>query len=299
MPPPVRIMRTRWGLLFTLAVLAFSAAPTHGQNEDIQIGSILDVMVVDGACWNTSDCEPVRPAHLVEYFAADWCEPCYEVSPLIDGLNRTQTAVLQHPSSPVDEAYHSASNHRFETTFRLLLYPSIVVDGEALLTGARQALDLNHTLANRSVDWGGLDNLTVANGSFHHSGMEGLSLTVYVTAPRLNEAGNLTHERLVVDSLSLNTSNDRSDVQGMTVPEDGQVVVILEQQGVRPLTVASLSPTGDMNLSDDNDASSESGEAMPAWWWPMLIGVALVAITVPALVMHRSLMDAPFDTESE
>lgn len=292
-------MRTRWGVMFTLAVLVFSAAPTHGQTEDVHIGSILDVMVFDGACWNTSDCEPVRPAHLVEYFAADWCEPCYEVSPLIDGLNSTETAVLQHPSSPVDEAYLSASNQRFETTFRLLLYPSIVVDGEALLTGARQALDLNQTLVNRSVEWQGLDNLSYANGSFHHAGMEGLSLTVYITAPRLNEAGNLTHERLVVDSLSLNTSNDRSDMEEMTVPNDGQVVVILEQPGVRPLTVASLSPTGDMNLSDDNDPSSETGESMPAWWWPMLVGVALVAIMAPALVMHRSLMDAPSDNESE
>ena len=292
-------MRTRWGVMFTLAVLTISAAPAHGQTEDVHIGSILDVMVFDGACWNTSDCEPVRPAHLVEYFAADWCEPCYEVSPLIDGLNSTETAVLQHPSSPADEAYLSASNQRFETTFRLLLYPSIVVDGEALLTGARQALDLNQTLDNRSVEWQGLDNLSYANGSFHHPGMEGLSLTVYVTAPRLNEAGNLTHERLVVDSLSLNTSNDRSDMEEVTVPNDGQVVVILEQQGVRPLTVASLSPTGDMNLSDDNDPSSETGESMPAWWWPMLVGVALVAITAPALAMHRSLMDAPSYNESE
>ena len=292
-------MRTPWGLLFTLVLLAFSATPAHGQTEDVQIGSVLDVMIFDGACWNSSDCEPVRPAHLVEYFAADWCEPCYEVSPLVDGLNRTETAVLQHPSSPVDEAYLSASNERFETTFRLLLYPSIVVDGEALLTGARQALDLNHTLTNRTMEWGGLDNLSFDNGSFNHTGMEGLSLTVYVTAPRLNEAGNLTHARLVVDSLPLNTSNNHSDVRGMTVPDNGQVVVVLEQQGVRPLTVASLSPTGDMNLSDDNDPSSENDEPMPAWWWPMLVGVALVAITAPALAMHRSLMDTSFDSESE
>ena len=292
-------MRTRWGALLMLTMVALSAAPTHGQTEAPQTGAVLDVMILDGACWNTSECEPVRPAHLVEYFAADWCEPCYEVSPLIDALNRTDAAVLQHPSSPVDAAYQSLSNQRFETTFRLLLYPSIVVNGEALLTGARQALDLNQTLANRSVAWTGLENISLVNGTLHHGGLDGLSLTAYITAPRLNEAGNLTHDRLVVAALQLNTSNNLTDLGAVTVPIDGQVVLMLEQQGVRPLTVASLSPTGDMNLSDDNETASETKGRGTDWWWPVMVGIGLVGVMSPAIVLHRRLMQATDDAESE
>ena len=64
-----------------LAVLLFLsqagvAAGQHGAATDSGEGALHDVAVFSAACMVNESCEAERPTHLIEYFSADWCEPC-------------------------------------------------------------------------------------------------------------------------------------------------------------------------------------------------------------------------------
>lgn len=301
MPPP-RNMPSAVNTAFAIAlILFFPTVAVSGQSADRNSGAVLDVMMFDATCLNQTECELVRPTHLVEYFAADWCEPCYEVSPLVNNLTVSDALVLQHPSSPVDQAYMSLSNQRFEQDYRLVFYPSIVVDGSALLTGARQALDLTTVIENSTTAWGGLESLSTENGTLlvNDSDLGDHQLTMWVTQPMRNSAGNMTHAHLVTTALVLNTSEGSIDLANLSLPSQSTVVLVLESIGPKRLTVASLAPTGEMEIvgAEEEDRTAVVNRA--PWALPALVGGALLFAIAPAMLMHRRLMRLEPQYESE
>ena len=130
------------------AVAGRSPADTEADNGS---GALLDAAVLDASCLSNT-CEGYRPDHLIEYFSADWCEPCEQVSEQLRNLTNPHHVVLQHHPSPEDSTFLSASKLRNDADYRLLFLPSLVIDGEHLLTGTRQAMDMNLKPGRRRPD---------------------------------------------------------------------------------------------------------------------------------------------------
>jgi hypothetical protein len=125
------------GLL--LLALAVFAAPTAAA-EDAAWGAVC----VD------EDCTNATPLRIVEYFGADWCEPCRPVEAMLDNLTVDGVLVVHHRPSSADAAFSNASHLRFSTHYGLLGLPAIVVDGQALLSGETMAMRLEEALASNA-----------------------------------------------------------------------------------------------------------------------------------------------------
>ena len=144
MPPPLCMASSpRPALVMILLLLSVGVATGEQAETSSDEGQLLDVRVFSQECLNNASCEPTKPPHIVEYFSADWCEPCVQVGDQLSNLSSEEAIVLQHHSSSQDATFLSASKLKYDHEFRLLFYPSIVVDGQNLLTGSRQALDLS------------------------------------------------------------------------------------------------------------------------------------------------------------
>ena len=78
--------------------------------------------------------------------------------------------------------------------------------------------------------------------------------------------------------------------------DNTSLVVLLEREGVRPLSVASLAPTGSLDPRDGGEeipVPPQQNEAIV----PVLVGLALVIALLPAMASHvrlsRAKSDAP------
>ena len=105
---------------------------------------------VGGLCEETS-CEADSTLRVIEYFGADWCEPCRSVEAMLDGLDRSDVLVIRHTPSPQDGDFSNRSYQRFDGHYGLISLPAIVIDGYAVLTGETMTLRLEEAL-NVTVD---------------------------------------------------------------------------------------------------------------------------------------------------
>ena len=64
-----------------------NAENNPASNEDL---SVLDVFFVDYPC-ESATCEGVRAETLIEYYGADWCEPCESLELMIDSITVSYT----------------------------------------------------------------------------------------------------------------------------------------------------------------------------------------------------------------
>lgn len=306
MPPPLFMGSQPWPVLLA-AVLLLSLIPASAEpiEEDTGavLGATLDVMVLPASCLTNETCEAKRPSHLIEYFSADWCEPCEQVSEQLQNLSDLHAVVLQHHPSPQDETFLSDSKLRNDVDYRLMFYPSLVVDGEHLLTGTRQAMDLDSLMENQTSEWSGLREVELVNGTLRWNTSINETLVAWLVAPVPHETTGEVHPSVAYRRLS--TSADEGELALDADPwmDNTSVVVLLEREGRRALTVASLAPTGSFDLNDDGEdlpLKQQHNEAMV----PVLVGLALVLALLPAMVSHvrllRSKGDVSFPTnESE
>ncbi len=105
---------------------------------------------VGGLCEGTS-CEVDNTLRVIEYFGADWCEPCRPVEAMLDGLDRSDVLVVRHTPSPQDGDFSNRSYQRFDGHYGLVSLPAIVIDGYAVLTGETMTLRLEEAL-NATAD---------------------------------------------------------------------------------------------------------------------------------------------------
>ena len=296
MPRPLCMGSQRLRTMAALLVLVVFSGTTlaeTGQNgvEEGQGGSLIDVRVVPASCFMNATCDITQPVHLVEYFSADWCEPCEQVSEQLKMLDTNRTTVLQHHASPADETFLSESKLKFEQEYRLLFIPSLVVDGSHLLTGTRQAMDLEHLLNNSTEPSSALDSLSASghNLSWDHE-LQG-EVRLWYAEPTPHSERDTVHPSLARTMLHTNASTGVLSVEDVAIKAEGFFVVMLEHPGVKPLTVASQAPTGSMDLSENEEANSTGAQVSSTPDF-IIIGVtlALVLMVLPALGMHRSLM---------
>lgn len=286
---PIRLL-VLVGLLLVSTTGAGLQSEGEAASEPVA-GDLLDVRIISEACMTNASCSPAKPDHLIEYFSADWCEPCEDVADHLATLDGSTHVLLQHHASPADETFLSDSKLRFDQAYRLVFIPSLVVDGTHLLTGARQALDVSSVLENTTSEWVGLESLQVNNGNLSwNTSLQG-TLKVWHAQPTPHTSADRVHGALAQNAETLNTSTG-----WFNLSSDGSSgsfwVVMLETEGVRSLTVASLAPTGSMDVSEGGDENLDEGvgTAMDDRTFSLLVTAFLLLMLLPALGMHRSLM---------
>ena len=292
-------------LLVLVGLLLVSTTGTGLQTEgepttEPVAGHLLDVRIISEACMSNASCTPVKPDHLIEYFSADWCDPCEDVADHLATLDDSTHVLLQHHASPADETFLSDSKLRFDQAYRLVFIPSLVVDGTHLLTGARQALDVASVLENVTTEWAGLESLQVNNGTMSwNSSLQG-TLNVWHAQPTPHTSADRVHGALAQNAENLNTSRGWFNLSS-DGPSGSFWVVMLETEGPRSLTVASLAPTGSMEVGDGDEANldGEAGSDMDDRTLSLFVTVFLLLMLLPALAMHRSLMTQQSTAEHE
>ena len=262
----------------------------HVSADEPVFATMYDVIVFDSSCQNSTICTGERVEHLVEYYGADWCEPCELIEEEIEALNRTDTFVIQHHPSVVDASFLSASKLRFENEHRLLFLPSLVVDGEGLLTGSSQGLELSNVLSKSSTSYSGLSNVELINGSLTWQASQGDRVSVWRTEAIEHPSRNRTHPTLATSMVQFNASNGSGDVSSLLDGLNGSLVVVLEQTGVYKLTSESLNPAGGVELSDGTEAGKTIGtQGMSPGQRASLWTGILIATLLPAFYMRWNL----------
>ena len=281
-----------WIAIFLL--LPITIVNTSSENgEVIDDGDIIAVQYIDYSCYQQSlECQATESEHIVEYFGADWCEPCQLVEDNLAMMNRTDTVILQHHASVEDYTYLNYSNLRYDAKFRLLFIPSLVIDGNGLLTGSSQSLDLNQSLNdNTGLLNDSLSDVVLKNGilSWNHS--DGQKLTIWRLDPTQHESRNFTHQYLASDSVTidLNDSNSSNhegvNITGLLQNWSGRLIFILENNGSPQLRSYSDETATNMEFNNDETEVVTSVEnSNPAHYATIWFVIMLILIT-PAIML--------------
>jgi hypothetical protein len=257
--------------------------------------SLYDVMILHSDCLeNSSTCMGERVEHFVEYYGGDWCEPCELIEQEIDELNASNTFVLQHHPSPSDATFLSDSRIRFIEEHRLLFLPSIVVDGEGLLTGSSQGLELSNALSLRQTNYTGLSNVELNGSMLTWDSELGDRITVWRTDAVDHERRNRTHPFLATDSVVFNSSDQQGDVSAILENWNGSLVIVLERTGQYRLISDSTNPSIGINVFDeapetDKKTSTERPPSQVATIWTVI----LIASLLPAFYLRYSIALKP------
>ena len=95
----------------------------------------------------------------------------------------------------------------------------------------------------------------------------------------------VAYEHVAVEAVEGSITLDEEGLR-----ENTSFVVLLEQPGRRTLTVASLAPTGPVDVSDGREVATTT---LTGWFnadFAMVVGLVLVLSLAPAFVIHRELM---------
>jgi hypothetical protein len=297
---------TPWpSLVLVILVLNAGVVTANEAETTDNEGELHDVRVFSQECMQNDTCEATKPTHLIEYFSADWCEPCVQVGEQLENLSTEDTLVLQHHASPQDATFLSASKLKYDLEFRLLFYPSIVVDGHHLLTGSRQALDLPSVMENNTPAWSGLESLQVENGTLSWDESLNGSVSMWMLAPTPHQASGKIHPAVAYNHIRVEASEGSLLLNESQVRENTTFVVLLEESGRRTLSIASLAPTGPVDVSDAREV--DAAPLISVSWAnvALVVGLVLVLSLAPAFVIHHELTTgskadkAPFQDEDE
>lgn len=270
----------------------------HVSAEEPLFAVQYDVIIFDSSCINSTSCTGERVEHLVEYYGADWCQPCELIEEDIETLNRTDTFVLQHHPSPSDASFLSASKLRFQYEHRLLHLPSLVIDGQGLLTGSSQGLELSNALSQRSTAYTGFSEIELHNGSLTWQASQGDRVSVWRTEAIEHPNRNRTHPTLATDMMQFNASNGSGNVSGLLENFNGSLVVILERAGTYQLVNDSTNSAGGFELYDTSDTGQMMGTQgmSPGQRASLWTGILLAALA-PAMYMRWNLSKQATDEE--
>ena len=217
--------------VFVVVLLLLSVGVATGEQAETSSdeGQLLDVRVFSLECLTNASCEPTKPPHIVEYFSADWCEPCVQVGDQLSNLSSEEAIVLQHHSSSQDATFLSASKLKYDHEFRLLFYPSIVVDGQNLLTGSRQALDLNSVMENSTPAWSGLESLRMENATLSWDASLNGTVSVWMLAPTSHQLSGKIHPAVAYEHVAVEAVEGSITLDEEGLRENTSFVVLLEQ----------------------------------------------------------------------
>ena len=293
-----------------LTIILSSQSTAHiGHFGEYAPAKMYDVKTFEVDCALTNEtCIANETTHFIEYFSADWCEPCALVSEELESLNRSDTTVVQHHPSPADLHFYSESNIRLYETYGFWGVPDVVLNGEGLLVGPSQSNELEATLDNFTREWNGFLELTLANGTLSWQADDGHVVHVWITKNRPHEYTYAdqplvvtNHDYANVTDQVFNYTNDTNQTEetyhiynsSMNISDlldenVTSIVVTLETPGRIPLSRASSLSSQGYDLVDegpndfvptDSKTGSESDFAIAVF------GFMLAAI-IPAFIMY-------------
>ena len=261
----------------------------HGTESDDEAASIHDVKTFDVQCALTNEtCIASSTTHLIEYFSADWCEPCDLVSAELNALNRTDVTVLQHHPSPLDLHFLSDSKFRFETTYGFWGVPDLVLNGEGLLTGPSQSQELGLVLDNFSREWSGFTSISLNNGTLSWASDDGDEVHVWITENGAHEINNQDQINVVQHHMAIGSENQTLDISSFINENTTNIVVTLESPGRFELRSASTLSSQGYSLIDEESDQNGLEITKQGREYDMAIAVfgLSMAAFIPALIMY-------------
>ena len=261
----------------------------HGTESDDEAASIHDVKTFDIQCALTNEtCIASSTTHLIEYFSADWCEPCDLVSAELNALNRTDVTVLQHHPSPLDLHFLSDSKFRFETTYGFWGVPDLVLNGEGLLTGPSQSQELGLVLDNFSREWSGFTSISLNNGTLSWASDDGDEVHVWITENGAHEINNQDQINVVHHHIAIGSEIQTLDISSFINENTTNIVVTLESPGRFELRSASTLSSQGYSLIDEESDQNGLEITKQGREYDMAIAVfgLSMAAFIPALIMY-------------
>ena len=298
-------MRFKKALVCALVlVITLPVSSGHGNDNDEDIASIHDVKIFDVQCTLTNQtCIASSTTHLIEYFSADWCEPCNLVSAELEDLNPTEVTILQHHPSPDDLHFLSDSKFRFESTYGFWGVPDLVLNGEGLLTGPSQSQELGRVLDNFSREWSGFTSISLNNGTLSWVSDDGDEVHVWITENSVHEFNNQDQPNVVNHHIAVSNDNQTLDLSKLINNNTTNIVVTLESPGRFELRSAStLSSQGYALIDEDaNDIPEENKNKGREYDMAIAVFGLSMAALIPALIMYaRTVRKEPLlSNESE
>ena len=293
-----------------LTIILSSQSTAHiGHFGEYAPAKMYDVKTFEVDCALTNEtCIANETTHFIEYFSADWCEPCALVSEELESLNRSDTTIVQHHPSPADLHFYSESNIRLYETYGFWGVPDVVLNGEGLLVGPSQSNELEATLDNFTREWNGFLELTLANGTLSWQADDGHVVHVWITKNRPHEYTYADQPLVVTNHAYANVTdqvfnytndtnqteetyhiyNSSMNISDLLDENVTSIVVTLETPGRIPLSRASSLSSQGYDLVDegpndfvptDSKSGSESDLAIAVF------GFMLAAI-IPAFIMY-------------
>ena len=295
---------------FIMTVMFSSQTVAHiGHFGEYAPAKMFDVRVFDVECALSNEtCASQETTHFIEYFSADWCEPCALVSQELDSLNRTDTTIIQHHPSPADMHFFPDSNIRLYETYGFWGVPDVVLNGEGLLVGPSQSNELESTIDNFSREWTGFLELNMTSGLIEWRADDGHVVHVWITKNRPHEYTSLDQPLVVTEHAFANVTNEvfnytnetnetemsyhiyNSSLNISTLLDENvtSIVVTLETPGRIPLTRASSLSSQGYDFVDDGPNDFIPEEPKDGGKPDLAIavfGLLLAAIT-PAFIMY-------------
>ncbi len=282
--------------MLVLALLLLTIISSSTAVSDEEPGVLLDVIIIDLDCLETNrTCSGYRPAHLIEYMGADWCQPCEIVDSQLDERETDDAFILRHHPDVKDVSYLSESNYRFSTILGLWGLPSMVIDGEGLLAGTSQIAELEFALSNRSdTNFTGLTAVELVNGTLEwDTATSNTFIEVWTTA-------EISHGEKGYPLANMAVNHTFSSGADIAVDTDGDFLVIMLQID-GPVELFSDSNT---LVNAGIEAIEEGTELSPFTKDPALLVIAvsifLLLASLPATVMLiREIRNKPHPDESE
>ena len=283
-------MRFREALVCILVLLVLIPTSTgHGTESDDEDASIHDVKTFDVQCSLTNEtCIASSTTHLIEYFSADWCEPCDLVSAELNALNRTDVTVLQHHPSPLDLHFLSDSKFRFETTYGFWGVPDLVLNGEGLLTGPSQSQELDLVLDNFSREWSGFTSISLNNGTLSWISDDGDEVHVWITENGAHEINNQDQINVVHHHIAIGSEIQTLDISSFINENTTNIIATLESPGRFELKSASTLSSQGYSLIDEESDQNGLEITKQGREYDMAIAVfgLSMAAFIPALIMY-------------
>ena len=271
-----------------MVILPITSSAEYSAKES-QSG-IDDVFFLDLPCDLNSTCEVSRPIHLIEYFGADWCEPCESLELFLDTLDFNEIALIQHHPSVLDYSYLNHSKIVFEQEYRLLFIPSLVVNSNGLLTGSTQGIELNQSLANINTNFSGIDDISIENGMLFWNTSTEHNLTIWRLEETVHEYHNRSLPYLAVERITVTNENHQYNISKLLNHSNGRLVFILQDnEQPKPLQSISTSPTGDKALSEGEEEINQLFAHDGGYDLAVITFVLLFLALLPALISFRNL----------
>ena len=297
-----------------LTVIFTSQSIAHiGHFGEYAPAKMYDVRTFDVECAISNEtCTSEETTHFIEYFSADWCEPCALVSEELDSLNRTDTTIIQHHPSPSDLHFYSESNIRLYETYGFWGVPDVVLNGEGLLVGPSQSNELESTLDNFSREWSGFLELNMTNGTLSWQADDGHVVHVWITKNRPHEYTFADQPRVVTNHVYANVTNEvfnytndtnetemtyhiynsSMNISDLLDENVTSIVVTLETPGRIPLTRASSLSSQGYDLVDEGPNDSFPEQPKDGGEFDLAIAVfgLMLAAIIPAFIMYAQIV---------